>query len=60
MDSNVELVQRIMRASPWTESVREINEVLLVDRIQYFNGCSLGYLVLQRRHAKRSLPPVAF
>src|ERR1700730_4837769 len=49
-----------MLASPRTESIREVREVLFVDRIQYLDRRSLDNLVFQSSHAERPLPPVAF
>jgi len=60
MDPHIELVQRIMLASARAESIREIHEVHFVDGIQYLDSRPLDDLVLQCRHAERTLPPVAF
>jgi site-specific DNA recombinase len=57
-DSNIERVQRIVLAAPRTESIREAEEVGLVDGVQHLDRRALDDLVLQRRHAERPLPPV--
>src|ERR1035441_482770 len=49
-----------MLASPRTESIREVRKILLVDRIHYLYGRPLDDLVLESRHAQRSLPPAPF
>src|SRR5260370_599384 len=59
LDPQIELVQRIMLASPRTVSIREIGKVLFVDGIHNLHRGPLDNLVLQRRHAERSHPPVA-
>src|SRR5437867_7361051 len=51
-------VQRLMLASPWTASVREPQEVHLVNRVQHLDGGALDDLVFQHRYSKRSFPPV--
>ena len=46
-DSNRERVERIVRAASWPESIREPEEVFLVDRVQHRNRRSLDDLVLE-------------
>jgi hypothetical protein len=52
--------QRIVLAAPGPKTVREPEEVFLIDLVQYGGGCSLDDLVLKRRHGERSLPSVSF
>ena len=56
----VQRIQRIMRAAPRPESVREAHEVGLVDRVQHLGRGPLDDLVLQGGYPQRSLPPVGF
>src|SRR6266581_5977436 len=46
-DPDAERVQRVMRAAPWPEPVREPEEVCLVDRVQQRDHRPLDDLVLQ-------------
>ena len=55
-----ERIQRVMLAAPRPESVREAEEVRLVDRVQYLHHRPLDDLVLQRRDAQWPLPPIGF
>src|SRR3954463_11231701 len=48
-------IQRIVLAAPGPKTVREPEEVFLIDLVQYGGGCSLDNLVLKRRHGER--PP---
>src|SRR5439155_768954 len=54
----VERIQRIVRAAPWSEPVREAEEVSLIDRVQHLDRRALDDLVFQRGNAQRPLPPV--
>src|SRR6266566_749848 len=56
--SGVERIQRMMRAAPGPEAVREAEEVGLVDGIQHLDRGALEQLIFQRRHPERPLPPV--
>jgi hypothetical protein len=47
-------VQRVVRATPRTKSVREATEVRLVDRVEHLDDGPLKNLVLQRGDAERS------
>ncbi len=47
-----------MLAASGAKSIRESEEVLLVDRVQHLDERALDDLVLQRRDAQRALPPV--
>ena len=47
-DSYRQRVQRLMRAAPRPESVRESQEVLFEDRVQYLDGGALDNFVFQR------------
>src|SRR4051812_49445036 len=49
-------IQRIVLAAPGPKTVREPEEVFLIDLVQYGGGCSLDDLVLKRRHGERALP----
>src|SRR3954469_10928170 len=51
-------IQRIVLAAPGPETVREPEEVFLIDLVQYGGGCSLDDLVLKRCHGERSLPSI--
>src|SRR3954449_1316894 len=53
-------IQSIVLAAPGPKTVREPEEVFLIDLVQYGGGCSLDNLVLKRRHGERSLPSVGF
>lgn len=44
-------IQRIMLATPRTETIRKPQEVYLVDRLQYGHHCPLDKLVLQGSNA---------
>ncbi len=57
--SGVERIQRMMRASPRPESVRETQRVGFVDNVQHLDGRALDDLVFQHRNSERSFPPVA-
>ncbi len=56
--SGVERIQRVMLASPRSESVRKVEEIRFVDSVQHFDGCALDDFVFQHRNSERSLPPV--
>ena len=56
--SRVERIQRVMRAAPWPEPVRETEKVRFVDGVQHLDRRALDDLVFQRRHSERPLPPV--
>src|SRR6516165_12366834 len=56
--SGVERVQRVMRAAPWPEPVREAEKVRFVDGVQHLDRGTLGDLIFQRRDTERPLPPV--
>jgi hypothetical protein len=58
MDSDAERIQRIMRATPRPESVREPEEVFLVDRIQQRDQRSLDNFVFESGDRERALPAV--
>src|SRR3954468_5881980 len=51
-------IQRIVLAAPGPKTVREPEEVFLIDLVQYGGGCSLDNLVLTGRHSERPLPSV--
>src|SRR5262244_1227391 len=58
LDPDNERIQRIVRATPGSESVREPEEVFLVDRVEHCNRRPLDDLVLQGGNRKRALPAV--
>src|SRR6267143_4818840 len=60
LDPDAERIQRIVRAAPGSESVREPEEVLLVDRVEHRNSRPLDDLVLQGGNRERALPAVSF
>src|SRR3954465_6013059 len=51
-------IQRIVLAASGPETVREPEEVFLIDLVQYGGGCSLDNLVLKCRHSERPLPSI--
>jgi hypothetical protein len=51
-------IQRIVLVAPWSEPVREAEEVRLVDVVQHPDNGTLGDLILQAYDAERPLPPV--
>ena len=57
-DPNRERVERVMRAASGPESVREPEEVFLVDRIQHCRRRSLDDLVFESGDRERALSPV--
>src|SRR6266540_4165458 len=57
-DPDHERVQRIVRAAPRPEAVREAEEVRLVDGVQHLDDGALDDLVLQRGNPERPQPPV--
>ena len=57
--SGVERIQRVMLASPRSESIRKVEEIRFVDSVQHFDGCALDDFVFQHRNSERSFPPVA-
>jgi len=56
--SRVERVQRVMRAAPRPESIREAEKVRFINGVQHLDRRPLGDLIFQRRHSERPLPPV--
>ena len=58
LDSHCQRVQRLMRVATWPEPIREAFEVHLVNLIEDGHHGLLNNLVLQRRDAQRTLPPV--
>jgi hypothetical protein len=51
-------VLRVVRAAPGPESVREPEEVFLVDRVEHRGRRPLDDLVLQGRNRERALPAI--
>jgi hypothetical protein len=58
VDPDTERIQRIVRAAPTPESVRESEEVFLVDHIQQRDHRPLEDLVLKGRDRERALPAI--
>ena len=54
-DPDTERVERIMRAASWSESIREPEEVFLVDRVQHRDGRPLNNFVLKGGYRERAL-----
>ena len=59
-DSDDQGVQRIILAELRSESVREPEEVFLVDRVQDSDSCPLDDLVLKGGNREWALPTVRF
>ena len=57
-DPDRERIQRIVRATPRPEPIRETEEVLLVYGVQHLHHRTLEDLVLQGGDTERALPPV--
>jgi len=53
-------IQRLMLAASRTKSIREAEEVLLIDVVEDGDHCALDDLVLQCGDSERTLPSVAF
>jgi hypothetical protein len=53
-------IQRIVRATPRSKTIRETEKVLLVNPIENFGHCLLHDFVFQRRDPERTLPPIRF
>src|SRR6266545_5750886 len=58
LDPDRQRTQRIMRASPRPEPIRETEKVHLVDGAQHLDDGPLDDLVLQRGDTERPQPPV--
>src|SRR3984893_13701633 len=58
LDPDNQRIHRIMRAAPGSESVREPEEVFLVDRVEHRSCRPLDDLVFQGRNRERALTPV--
>jgi IS5 family transposase len=52
-------IERIMLTAPGSKSIRESEEICLVDRVKDFHDGTLDDLVLQRGYAQRSLLAVS-
>src|SRR5215510_3079218 len=57
-DTDRERVQRVKLAPPWSEPVRETEQVHLVDGVEHLDDGSLDDFVLQACDAQGSLSPV--
>jgi len=60
VDPDTERVQRVMRAAPRPEPVRDAEEVFLVNRVQQRDHRPLDNFVFQGRDRERALTPVRF
>ena len=58
LDPDNERIQRVVRAAPGSESVREPEEVLLVDRVEHRGRRPLDDLVLQSGNRDRALSAI--
>jgi hypothetical protein len=58
LDPDDKRVLRVVRAAPGPESVREPEEVFLVDRVEHRGRRPLDDLVLQSRNRERTLPAI--
>src|SRR6266852_2356106 len=58
METHTQRIQRLVRAAPWPEPIREAFEVHLVYFIENGHHGLLNDFVLQRRDAQRALSPV--
>ena len=58
VDPDDERIQRIVRAAPGPEPVREPEEIFLVDRVQHHDRRPLDNLVFQCGDRQRALPSV--
>ena len=56
VDPDSERIERIMRTAPRSESIREPEEVYLVDRVEHDGHRSLDYLVFQSCDRNRLRP----
>jgi len=57
---DVERVQRIVLASPWSEPIRKAQEILFPNLVENCPYRVLDDFVLQRRDSQWSLPSIAF
>jgi hypothetical protein len=60
VNSDTERIQRIVRAAPRPEPVRDSEEVFLIDRVQQLGHRPLDDLVLQGGDSERTLPAIRF
>src|SRR5262244_2444279 len=60
LDPDNERIQRIVRAAPGSEPVRESEEVFLVDRVEHRDSRPLDDLILQGGNRERALSAVSF
>src|SRR5262249_24321847 len=60
VDPDAKRIHRVVRAAPRSESVREPEEVFLVDHVQQRDHRPLYNLVLQGRDRERALPAIRF
>src|SRR5262249_24095955 len=58
VDPDAERIQRIVRAAPRPEPIRDAEEVFLVDRVQQCDHCPLDNLVLQGCDRERALSAI--
>jgi len=60
LDPDIQRVQRIVLAPPWSESIRESQKVLFPDLVENRPYRVLDDFILQRRDSQWSLPSIAF
>ena len=53
-------VQRIMRSTPRSETIRETGEIPLINLIENLDYSLLHDFVFQRRDSQWALPPIRF
>src|ERR1700716_603726 len=58
VDPDAERIQRIVRATPRPEPIRDAEELFLVDRVQQRDNSPLDDLVLQGSDRERALPAI--
>ena len=51
-DSDCQCIQRLVWAAPWSETIREPQEVRFIDRVQHLDRGTLNNLVFQRGNAE--------
>jgi hypothetical protein len=57
-DTYRERIERMMRTTPWPETIGEPSKVRLVDSVEHLDDGTLENLVLHRGNTQRPLPPV--
>ena len=57
-EADRERIQRLMRATPWSEPIREPEKLHLVRCVEHLDDGTLNQLVFQRGHAQRAELPL--